>query len=192
MGAPGEEESDKEEPGEEAEVLGRGEVVIGVEEVCAVEDGVVENERLGEERGVGGPLVLGVVEVGDAGGDLADLPAAEAGVEEAVAVLLLHPPELGVGAEGLGERLGLLAAEEGEVAHPGEAAVRLIQQRPELLGRPPAAAGAALGALALLLRRRRHGDPLPSFPPCLAVVLGESSQHRGFLLCCPVQLLLVY
>lgn len=179
MGAPGEEESDKEEPGEEAEVLGRGEVVVGVEEVCAVEDGVVEDERLGEERGVGGPLVLGVVEVGDAGGDLADLPAAEAGVEEAVAVLLLHPPEMGVGAEGLGERVGLLAAEEGEVAHPGEAAVRLVQQRPELLGRPPAAAGAALGALALLLRRRRHGDPLPSFPTCLAVVLGVSSQTRN-------------
>ena len=173
MGAPGEEESDKEEPGEEAEVLGRGEVVVGVEEVCAVEDGVVEDERLGEERGVGGPLVLGVVEVGDAGGDLADLPAAEAGVEEAVAVLLLHPPELGVGAEGLGERVGLLAAEEGEVAHPGEAAVRLVQQRPELLGRPPAAAGAALGALALLLRRRRHGDPLPFLSPLSRRRLGR-------------------
>lgn len=163
MGAPGEEEGDKEEPGEEAEVLGRGEVVVGVEEVGPVEDGVVEDERLGEERGVGGPLVLGVVEVGDAGGDLADLPAAEARVEEAVAVLLLHPPELGVGAEGLGERVGLLAADEGEVAHAGEAAVGLVQQRPELLGRPPAAAAGG-AALALLLRRSRHCDPLPSFP----------------------------
>lgn len=176
VGAPGEQERYEEEPGEEAEVLGGGEVVVGVLEVGAVEDGVVEDERLGEERGVGGALVLGVVEVGDAGGDLADLPAAEARVEEAVPVLLLHPPELGVGAEGLGERVGLLAAERGQVPHPGEASVRLVQQRPELLGSPPAAAAGA--ALALLLRRRRHGDPLPSFLPLPLVSPSSRGSRR--------------
>jgi len=167
---PAEQECDEEEPGEEAEVFGGGEVVVGVLEVGAVEDGVVEDERLGEKRGVGGALVLGVVEVGDAGGDLADLPAAEARVEKTVTVLLLHPPELGVGAEGLGELVGLLAAEGGQISHPGEPAVRLVQQRPELLGSPPAAARAAL---ALLLRRRCHGDPLSFFPPLLRRRLGE-------------------
>jgi hypothetical protein len=180
--APGEEERDEEEPGEEAEVLAGCDVVGRVVEVGAVEDGVVEDERLGEERCVGGALVLGVVEVGDAGGDLADLPAAEAGLEEAVAVLLLHPPELGVDAEGLGEGVRLLATDGVEVAHAGEAAVCLVQQRPELLGRPAvdaaAAAARALATaldLALLLRRRRHGDPLPS---SLFVSLSPSSWGR--------------
>lgn len=69
--------------------------MVGVEEVGPVEDSVVEDERLGEEHGVDGLLVLGVLEMGDAGGDLANLPAAEACVEEVVAVLLLHPPGLG-------------------------------------------------------------------------------------------------
>jgi hypothetical protein len=160
VGAPGEEERDEEEPGEEAEVLAGGDVIGSVVEVGAVENGVVEDEGLREERGVGGALVLGVVEVGDAGGDLAYLPPAEAGLEEAVAVLLLHPPELGVDAESLGEGVGLLAADWGEVAHASEAAVGLVQQRPELLRRPSSAAADA-GALAVLLRRRGHGDPLP-------------------------------
>jgi hypothetical protein len=57
----------------------------------------VGDECLGEKHGVGDALVLGVVEVGDAGDDLADLPAAEARVEKAVTVLLLHPPELEAG-----------------------------------------------------------------------------------------------
>lgn len=153
--AAAEDKRDEEEPGEEAQVLGGGPEVV-VEEVGAVEDGVVEDEGLGEEGGVGGALVLGVVEVGDAGGDLADLPAAEAGVEEAVAVLLLHAPQLGVDAEGLAVLRGLLAAEEGQVPHPGEPPVRLVQQRPELLRRADAAAAALDLALALL-RRRRHG-----------------------------------
>jgi hypothetical protein len=51
-----------------------------------------------------------------------------------------------------------------------------------LLGRPPAAAGGG-AALALLLRRSRHCDPLPSFPPCLAVVSGESSRHAPVQCC---------
>lgn len=162
--AASEEKRDEEEPGEESEVLGGAPEMV-IEEVGAVEDGVVEDEGLGEEGGVGGSLVLRVVEVGDAGGDLADLPAAEAGVEEAVAVLLLHAPQLGVDAEGLAVLLGLVAAEEGQVPHAGEATVRLVQQRPELLRRP--ASAAALGLA--LLRRGRHACfrlirfvPLPS------------------------------
>jgi hypothetical protein len=57
----------------------------------------VGDECLGEKHGVGDALVLGVVEVGDACDDLTDLPAAEARVEKAVTVLLLHPPELEAG-----------------------------------------------------------------------------------------------
>lgn len=154
-------------------MLGGGKEMVGGvgEEVAAVEDGVVEDEGLGEEGGVRGALVLGVVEVSDAGGDLTDLPSAEPGVEEAVTVLLLHAPQLGVDAEGLAVFIGLPAAEEGEVAHAGEAPVCLVQQRPELLGRPATAAAAAtcLGlGLGLgsynLVRRRRHGESNGSFP----------------------------
>jgi hypothetical protein len=46
--------------------------------------------------------------------------------------------------------------EGGQVSHPGESAVRLVQQRPELLGSPPVAARTAL---AVLLRRLGGGRP---------------------------------
>jgi hypothetical protein len=59
-------------------------------------------------------------------------------------------------AEGLGELVRLLVGEGGQVSHPGESAVRLVQQRPELLGSPPVAARTAL---AVLLRRLGGGRP---------------------------------
>lgn len=65
------------------------------------QDRLVEDVGLDQEPRLAGAEILVVVELADPGGDLADLPAAEAGGEEVPAVLLLEAPELGVGLEGL-------------------------------------------------------------------------------------------
>jgi hypothetical protein len=44
VGTPGEEERNEEEPSEEAKVLAGGDVIGSVVEVCAVENGVVEDK----------------------------------------------------------------------------------------------------------------------------------------------------
>uniref|UniRef100_A0A0D9XH49 Ubiquitin-like domain-containing protein n=1 Tax=Leersia perrieri TaxID=77586 RepID=A0A0D9XH49_9ORYZ len=107
---------------------------------------------------------VGPLYVGDAGGDLAHLPPPEPGVDEAVAVLLLHAPQLGVDAERLPVLLRLPPPEHGELAHAPEPPLCLFQQRPELIRRP---AGAGLGSLILgtgfvvilcNLGRRQQGD----------------------------------
>lgn len=71
--------------------------------VAPAQDRLVEDIGLDQEPRLAGAEVLVVVQLADPGGNLADLPAAEAGGEEVPAVVLLEAPELGVGLEGLFE-----------------------------------------------------------------------------------------
>lgn len=115
--------------------------------VAAAVDGLVEDVGADERARLGGAEVARVVELADPGGDLADLPAAEAGGDELPAALLLQAPEPRVGLERLAAVV-VPAAVERQVPRARELAVRRFRQRLEL----PVRAGLAVGH-----RRRRGG-----------------------------------
>jgi len=116
--------------------------------VAAAVDGLVEDVGADERPGLGGAEVARVVELADPGGDLADLPAAEAAGDELAAALLLQAPEPRVGLERL-PAVVVPAAVERQVPRASELAVRRLGQRLEL---PVRGAGLAVGG-----HNRRRG-----------------------------------
>lgn len=102
-------------------------------EVSAAEYGLVEDVRLQKKPGLTGTLVLAVVKLTDARGDLTDLPPSEAGGYKIPAMFLLEFPETGVGLKNLAViyRVKRVAAVRREVADACELPVGALYERPE-------------------------------------------------------------